>query len=91
MIQPAVAQRHNRVRILTKFFAMGVHRITHIQEDDVRTGRQDRTHVAVVQIQHVGDHLVLRTFEDAFVGALLQEHADLLQGHGRLLHLAYTE
>jgi hypothetical protein len=70
---------------------MGVHLITNVKEDDVRTRRQYRTNVAVVQIQHVSNHLVLGALENAFVGALLQEHAHLLQGHGRLAHLAYSK
>ena len=79
------------MRILPKFLAMGVHLIANVQEHDVRTRRQDRTNVAFVQIQHVRNHLVLGALENAFVGALLQKHADLLQGHGRLLHLAYSK
>lgn len=63
----------------------------HIKEHNVRTRREHGAHMAVIQIQHIGDHLVLSTFEDPFVGALLQEHSDFLQGHGGLLHATNTE
>src|SRR5215204_6857925 len=61
--QSSVAQRHDRVRILTQFLAMSVHGITNVEEDDVRTWREYRTNVAFIQSQDVRHHLVLRSFE----------------------------
>ena len=68
-----------------QFFSASIHRLMDLEEDDISARRESSTHQSIVEVQHVTDHLLFATFEDALLGGLFEEQANLLGSDGGLL------